>query len=97
MTGPYLGHEGVRRWWDDIADAFENLHYELPELVDVDEDRVVTSSASSGDFGSWHRGRFRLGSRRHNQRGKDRLGDRLSLTRPCEEGAGLSRRAASDP
>lgn len=50
ITGPYLGHEGVRRWWDDIADAFEDLQYELLELIDVGDDRVVTVQRFVGRF-----------------------------------------------
>jgi ketosteroid isomerase-like protein len=52
ITGPYLGHEGVRRWWDDIADAFEDLRYELLELIDVGDDRVVMIGRMEGSGGS---------------------------------------------
>lgn len=47
ITGPDRGHEGVRRWWDDIGDAFENLDWELLDVVDAGDERVVTAQARS--------------------------------------------------
>jgi ketosteroid isomerase-like protein len=42
ITGPYHGHEGLRRWWDDIAEAFEEIHYEIEKLIEVDNERVLS-------------------------------------------------------
>jgi len=50
IRGPYHGHEGMRRWWDDFADAFEDVHMELKEVVDVDDERVVTTQHVVGRF-----------------------------------------------
>jgi ketosteroid isomerase-like protein len=50
VTGPYVGHEGVQRWWDDIADVFENLDWALLEVIDAGGDRVVTVQRFSGRF-----------------------------------------------
>ena len=32
ITGPYHGHEGLQQWWDDVADAFEDVRFELLAL-----------------------------------------------------------------
>jgi ketosteroid isomerase-like protein len=50
ITGPYLGHDGVRRWWSDLQDAIDELHLELEALEEVDEERVVTSQRIVGRF-----------------------------------------------
>ena len=39
--GPYHGHEGLRRWAEEIAEAFPGLRMEIEELVDVGDDRVI--------------------------------------------------------
>ena len=41
IPGPYHGHEGLRRWWEDIVDAFPGYRLEVEELIDVGDDRVV--------------------------------------------------------
>jgi ketosteroid isomerase-like protein len=50
VTGPYRGHDGVRRWWDDVADAFEELQWELQSIEPVDEQRCVTVQRIAGRF-----------------------------------------------
>jgi ketosteroid isomerase-like protein len=50
ITGPYRGHEGVRRWWDDIDEAFDDLQWELLEVTDVGDGRVVTVQRFRGHF-----------------------------------------------
>ncbi len=50
ITGPYHGHDGVRRWWDDIGDAFDDLQWELVELTDAGDGRVVTVQRFEGRF-----------------------------------------------
>jgi ketosteroid isomerase-like protein len=50
ITGPYFGHEGVHRWWSDVADAFEDVRFELLELTPVDETRCVTVQRLVGRF-----------------------------------------------
>ena len=52
IKGPYAGHDGVRRWWNDISDAFEHSEWELREAIDAGAGRVVTVQR--------FRGRFRL-------------------------------------
>jgi ketosteroid isomerase-like protein len=36
------GHDGARSFFRDLHDAFENLHYDLSELIDAGEDHVVS-------------------------------------------------------
>ncbi len=49
-TGLYLGHDGVRLWWEQITDAFEDLKVELLELIDVDDQRVVSVQRYTAKF-----------------------------------------------
>jgi ketosteroid isomerase-like protein len=48
--GPYRGHEGVRRWWDDVADAFEELHWDLKSVEPIDDRRCLTIQRFGGRF-----------------------------------------------
>ena len=50
VRGPYHGYEGLRQWWSDFADAFENVHIELKEAIDLDDGRVVTTQHVVGRF-----------------------------------------------
>jgi ketosteroid isomerase-like protein len=50
IRGPYHGHEGLRRWWADFDDAFEDVHVELKEAIPVDDERVVTAQHVVGRF-----------------------------------------------
>jgi ketosteroid isomerase-like protein len=42
IQGPYHGHEGLRQWWADLGDVFEDLQFEVDEVYDLDEERVLT-------------------------------------------------------
>jgi ketosteroid isomerase-like protein len=48
--GPYHGHTGLQRWWDDTQDAFEDMHFELVDVIDVGAGRVVTVQRIVGRF-----------------------------------------------
>jgi ketosteroid isomerase-like protein len=50
IRGPYHGHDGMRRWWADFAEAFEEVHMELKEAIDLGDDRVVTAQHVVGRF-----------------------------------------------
>ena len=50
IRGPYHGHAGLRQWWADFDDAFEDVHLELKEAIDVDDERVVTAQHVVGRF-----------------------------------------------
>jgi ketosteroid isomerase-like protein len=46
----YHGHSGLRRWWKDLAEAFEDFDLELEEVLEVDEERVLTTQRFVGRF-----------------------------------------------
>ena len=50
VRGPYNGHAGLRQWWDDFAEVFEDVHLELKEVIDLGDDRVVTGQHIVGRF-----------------------------------------------
>ena len=50
ITGPYRGLEGVRRWWDDIDEAFEDRQWELLDVIDAGDGRVLTIQRFTGRF-----------------------------------------------
>ena len=37
IEGGYHGHDGVRRWWTDLFDAFPDYTVEVEELRDLDD------------------------------------------------------------
>jgi ketosteroid isomerase-like protein len=50
ITGPYHGHDGLRQWWADVADAFEDVHFELLDATPVDDTRCLTIQRLVGRF-----------------------------------------------
>jgi ketosteroid isomerase-like protein len=50
VQGPYLGHRGMRSWWDDLAEAFETFRVELIDCALLDAERVLTENRASGRF-----------------------------------------------
>jgi ketosteroid isomerase-like protein len=46
----YRGHDGLRRWWADLAEAFHGFGIELDEIIEVDEERVLTTQRFLGRF-----------------------------------------------
>ena len=50
ITGPYHGHEGVERWWAEVADAFEHVRFALEEIEPIDERRCLTVQRLVGRF-----------------------------------------------
>jgi ketosteroid isomerase-like protein len=50
ITGPYFGHDGVRQWWADVADAIDAPHFELLELTPIDETRCLAIHHLRGRF-----------------------------------------------
>ena len=50
VRGPYHGHEGLGQWWADIADAIEELRFELNEATDLGDGRVLTIQKIVGRF-----------------------------------------------
>jgi ketosteroid isomerase-like protein len=51
INGSYSGRAGVRAWWNDLAEAFEDdLHFELIEKQSIDSERVLTTQRLLGTF-----------------------------------------------
>jgi ketosteroid isomerase-like protein len=50
ITGPYFGHDGVRQWWEDVADAIDDVHFELLEIEPIDATRCLTIQQLRGSF-----------------------------------------------
>ncbi len=46
----YRGHEGLHRWWDDLAEAFGDFSVELDDAQEVDGERVLTTQRFVGRF-----------------------------------------------
>lgn len=50
IRGPYFGHDGVRQWWDDLAEAFENVRFKVLGIERVDDQRAVSAQRLVGTF-----------------------------------------------
>ena len=50
VRGPYRGHDGVRRWWDDVSDVFEEMRWEPQSIEAIDEQRCLTIQRVAGRF-----------------------------------------------
>jgi ketosteroid isomerase-like protein len=46
----YYGHEGLLRWWDDLAEAFGDFDIQLEDVMEIDEERVLTTQRFVGHF-----------------------------------------------
>jgi ketosteroid isomerase-like protein len=46
----YHGHEGVKRWWIDLAEAFGEFSMELVDVIELDSGRVLTTQRLKGRF-----------------------------------------------
>jgi ketosteroid isomerase-like protein len=46
----YRGHEGLHRWWEDLAEAFGDFRIVLEDVQEVDEERVLTTQRFVGHF-----------------------------------------------
>ena len=46
----YHGHEGLLRWWDDLAEAFGDFDIELDDVEEIDAERVLTTQRFVGHF-----------------------------------------------
>ncbi len=49
----YYGHEGLREWFREWYEAFENFEHDLEELIDADESvvSIATDRATGGGSG----------------------------------------------
>jgi uncharacterized protein len=50
LESVYHGHEGLRRWWEDLAEVFEDFRIVVEEMHEVDEERVLTTQRFIGRF-----------------------------------------------
>jgi ketosteroid isomerase-like protein len=48
ITKPYTGHDGVKAWFRDVYEVWEEPRFELDEVIDVSDDCVVMSHRLSG-------------------------------------------------
>ena len=69
VEGGYRGHDGVRRWWEQLLGAFPDFHAEILEVRDLGEFMVVVlrvrgrgaESDTPLDATIWHVNQFRDG------------------------------------
>jgi ketosteroid isomerase-like protein len=52
IKGPYEGHDGIRRWWADLAEVIDDLHIEGEKFAAPDDEHVVTLQRMTGTFKS---------------------------------------------
>jgi ketosteroid isomerase-like protein len=50
IPGPYFGHDGLARWWSDVADAFEDVSMQLKDIEAIDDHRCLTVQRLVGRF-----------------------------------------------
>ena len=50
VEATYQGREGVRRWWDELHEAFSDLHLQVDEIEPLAGDRFVTVQRLVGRF-----------------------------------------------
>ena len=63
----YRGHDGVRRWWNDVLDVFPDWKVEVVEVRDLGDLTLATirlsghgaGSAAPTDQATWQVGRWR--------------------------------------
>ena len=48
VEGAYHGHDGLRGWWQDFAEAFEDIHFEVLEYKALNAQRVLTPRTARG-------------------------------------------------
>jgi ketosteroid isomerase-like protein len=42
LRGPFRGHDGVRQWANEIWEVFTDLHNEIDEIVEIDDETIVS-------------------------------------------------------
>ena len=48
IRGPYEGHEGLVHWRDDLCEVIENLHFDVREVIELDDGRVLSIQRATG-------------------------------------------------
>ena len=61
----YVGHEGIRRWWEHVVHSLGGLHFEIVELEEIDEETLLLRNRVTGPTGveqhTWQAVRLRDG------------------------------------
>jgi ketosteroid isomerase-like protein len=52
LEATYRGHDGLRRWWSDLAEAFSDFAMEVEEITPLDEERFLTVQRSLQGHGN---------------------------------------------
>jgi len=50
LEATYRGHDGLRRWWSDLEEAFSDFAMEVEEITPFDDERVLTVQRFVGRF-----------------------------------------------
>jgi ketosteroid isomerase-like protein len=48
IQGPYDGHEGFAQWWEDLIEVIEDLRFEVKEVIDLGDGRVLSVQRALG-------------------------------------------------
>jgi ketosteroid isomerase-like protein len=48
IQGPYDGHEGLAQWWEDLTEVIEDLRFEVKEVIDLGDERVLSVQRALG-------------------------------------------------
>jgi ketosteroid isomerase-like protein len=43
IPGPYVGHDGLQRWREDVFDVIDDWHLELDEVIEFDDPDVLVA------------------------------------------------------
>ena len=46
----YVGHEGLRRWWNDLEEAFSDFALQVDEITRLDDEHFLTVQRFVGHF-----------------------------------------------
>jgi ketosteroid isomerase-like protein len=50
LEATYREHDGLRRWWSDLAEAFSDFAMKVEEITPLDADHVLTVQRFVGHF-----------------------------------------------
>jgi ketosteroid isomerase-like protein len=50
LEATYRGYEGLRRWWDDLEEAFSDFAMQVEEITPIDGERFLTEQRFIGHF-----------------------------------------------
>jgi ketosteroid isomerase-like protein len=50
LEATYHGYEGLRRWWNDLEEAFSDFAMQVEEITPVDGERFLTEQRFIGHF-----------------------------------------------